>query len=106
VDKQGVEYIAVIEALDFPIYGVQFHPEKNPYELGQYPDGRMWKSIDHSYNAIMTSQAFAHFFVEEARKNGHRFSSPKEEAAALLYNYPTSNQSYPDFEEIYVFKKS
>ncbi|RHY33147.1 hypothetical protein DYB32_001814 [Aphanomyces invadans] len=102
-DRQGATYVAAIEAVDVPFYGVQFHPEKNPYEFGLSADGTSYESIDHSYAAIMTSQAFAHFFVSEARKNDHGFPTPAEEQAALLYNSPRSNRSYPMYEEVFVF---
>ena len=31
-DKQSSEYISMIEAYRYPIYGAIFHPEMNPYE--------------------------------------------------------------------------
>jgi anthranilate/para-aminobenzoate synthase component II len=31
-DRNGDEFISTIEAFDYPIYGSQWHPEKNPYE--------------------------------------------------------------------------
>ena len=31
--KQGQEYISVIESKKYPIYGVQFHPEKPQFEF-------------------------------------------------------------------------
>jgi gamma-glutamyl hydrolase len=32
VDLNGVEFISVSEATNFPFYGVQFHPEKNAFD--------------------------------------------------------------------------
>ncbi|KAF0687653.1 Aste57867_20637 [Aphanomyces stellatus] len=66
IDRQGQKYVAAIEGIDNPIYGVHFHPEKNAYDFGH-------GSVDHSANAILSSQALAHFFVGEARRNNHRF---------------------------------
>ncbi|CAK4082840.1 unnamed protein product [Aphanomyces euteiches] len=103
-DKQGQTYVAAIEAFDYPIYGVQFHPEKNPYEIGDDKTGGSMNLVDHSYEAIVTSQAFAHFFIGEARRNNHSFANPEEEKAALLLNYELSNRSYPYFESTTVFK--
>ncbi|RHY33789.1 hypothetical protein DYB32_001412 [Aphanomyces invadans] len=102
VDRQGVVYVAAIEARTMPIYGIQFHPEKNPYEFGHNKLGAHY-AIDHSYDAILASQAFAHFFIREAQQNNHTFESPSEEQAALLYNQHTTNRSYPSYEEILVF---
>ena len=31
-DEDGLEFISSFEAKDFPIFGTQFHPEKNAYE--------------------------------------------------------------------------
>ncbi|ETV80609.1 hypothetical protein H257_06133 [Aphanomyces astaci] len=103
VDRQGRTYVSVIEAYQYPFYGTQFHPEKNAFEFGEYPDGNLWKWIDHSYEAILTSQAFGHFFIQEARRNNHTFADPIAKHNSLLYNVPTSNRSYPTFVEVLVF---
>jgi len=31
-DQNGEQFISAVEAKNYPIYAVQFHPEKNPYE--------------------------------------------------------------------------
>ena len=31
-DRKGVEFVSTIEAFDYPIYGSQWHPEKNDFE--------------------------------------------------------------------------
>ncbi|KAI3355446.1 hypothetical protein L3Q82_018282 [Scortum barcoo] len=76
----NVEFVSTMEAYDFPIYGTQWHPEKNPFE---------WKStfIPHTETAVLTTMYMAEFFVSEARKNFHRFESKEEERKALIYNY-------------------
>ncbi|KAF0687676.1 Aste57867_20660 [Aphanomyces stellatus] len=102
-DRQGLTYVAAIEAFDVPFYAVQFHPEKNPYELGDDKTGGAMNLVDHSYEAIVISQEFAHFFVGEARRNGNHFADPAKEAALLLLNAHTSNRSYPYFEETLLF---
>ncbi|KAF0687673.1 Aste57867_20657 [Aphanomyces stellatus] len=106
VDRQGRTYVAVIEAFSYPFYGTQFHPEKNAFEFGEYPSGRLWKWIDHSYEAILASQAFGHFFIQEARRNNHAYADTAEQQAALLYNVKTSNRSYPAYVETLVFDKT
>lgn len=104
VDRQGVEFISVIEGKKYPVYGIQFHPEKNNFEYGEYPDGSPFEVIDHSYEAIFASQYFANFFINEARKNDLRFKDPKIEKKALIYNYATSPLASPAFVEVYIFK--
>ncbi|KAF0683467.1 Aste57867_24501 [Aphanomyces stellatus] len=103
VDRSGQTYIAAMEAMEYPIYGVQFHPEKNPYEHGKNRNGQPHYAIDHSVDAIMASQAFAHFFVGEAKRNANQFPTPDDERAALLSNLAPSNRSYPSYEEVLVF---
>ncbi|KPP72969.1 gamma-glutamyl hydrolase-like, partial [Scleropages formosus] len=65
---------------EFPFYGTQWHPEKNAYE---------WTKpyIPQSPSAIKMMFFMADFFVNEARKSFHRFSSEKEKAESLIYNY-------------------
>ncbi|XP_038048291.1 gamma-glutamyl hydrolase-like [Patiria miniata] len=97
VDKNGKVFISTIEAMYYPIYGVQFHPEKNPYEWES-------KSINHSYDAVKATQFFADFFVSEARKSYHSFS-PGTLDKYLIYNYcPIFTDSY--FEQGYFFNVS
>jgi len=78
-DDNGLTFIASIEAKNYPIWGVQFHPEKNIYEWRQ-------TSIPHSAKSVAAGQYFANFFVNEARRSGHRFSSSIEEDPFLIYN--------------------
>ncbi|OQS05514.1 gamma-glutamyl hydrolase [Thraustotheca clavata] len=101
VDRQGVEFIAAIEAMKYPFYGVQFHPEKNAYEFGKLSNGYFYDDINHGYEAIVAGQAFAHFFIAEARKNNHAFATLEKEHEALIYNYQTTQHKYPTFVEIY-----
>lgn len=104
VDRRGVEFISAFEAKKYPVYGIQFHPEKNSYEYGEYADGAPYEVIDHSPEAIAAGQFFANFFIAEARKNDLHFASPKVERNALIYNYQTSTLTYPGFVQSYLFK--
>nr|XP_048696731.1 gamma-glutamyl hydrolase-like isoform X2 [Caretta caretta] len=54
-----VEFISTMEAHKYPIYGVQWHPEKNPFE---------WKNssgIPHSASAMKVAYYVADFLVNE-----------------------------------------
>ncbi|KAI4495237.1 hypothetical protein M0804_001438 [Polistes exclamans] len=101
VATDGVKFISSLEHVNFPFYGLQFHPEKNIYE---------WikgKNIPHTFEAIEVGQYFANFFVNEARKNKNRFSNYKEEIESLIYNYPplyTGGKNNSVFEQIYLFR--
>ncbi|XP_033211691.1 gamma-glutamyl hydrolase-like [Belonocnema kinseyi] len=101
-DLNGLEFISSIEHTIYPFYGVQFHPEKNIYE---------WIKgikIPHGKNCSKVSQFFADFFVDEARKNLHKYESENEELESLIYNYPATytglNKS--TFVQCYMFKKN
>ncbi|KAJ0402385.1 hypothetical protein ATCC90586_010016 [Pythium insidiosum] len=104
VDRQGREFISTIEAKKYPVYAVQFHPEKNSFEYGEYPDGSPYEVIDHSFDAIRMGQYFANFFINEARKNDLRFGDSHQQTASLIYNYQTSPVTAPGFVESYIFK--
>ncbi|XP_053197989.1 gamma-glutamyl hydrolase [Scomber japonicus] len=91
------EFVSTMEAHHYPIFGTQWHPEKNAYE---------WTKpyIPHSPAAVKTTFYMAEFFVNEARKNFHKFESAEDESAALIYNYDPvyTGQSGP-FEQKYYF---
>lgn len=80
-DRAGKEFISLVEGKTYPVYGSQFHPEKNNFE---------WNSqeatpIPHSSQAVRASQYFASFLVDEARYNEQSLGAL--EADALIYNY-------------------
>ncbi|XP_074064092.1 gamma-glutamyl hydrolase isoform X2 [Macrotis lagotis] len=63
----GIEFISTMEAYDYPIYGVQWHPEKSAFE---------WANLDglvHSPQAIESSFYMAQFFVNEGTGTGVDF---------------------------------
>lgn len=96
-DIHGIEFISVIESKNYPFYGVQFHPEKNLFEFKQ------GHHIPHNKEAVLVSQYFANFFVEECRKNNHSWVAAND----LIYNFSPRytgifNSSY---EQLYVFKE-
>ncbi|XP_036337807.1 gamma-glutamyl hydrolase-like isoform X2 [Rhagoletis pomonella] len=80
-DWYGAEFISTVEHVKYPFYGVQFHPEKILYEF--IPN----RNITHTSQAVIASQYFADFFVNEVRKNRHSFANRTEEIDALIYNY-------------------
>ena len=38
LDDNGIEFVSMIEAKDFPLWGVIFHPEKVPFEETFVPE--------------------------------------------------------------------
>jgi gamma-glutamyl hydrolase len=99
-------FISTIEAKNYPIYGVQWHPEKNQFE---FVLNKKHSNTPHQYNAVIISQYMANFFVNESRKNDNRFPNILQESQALIYNYnPQYSGQKPDasFEQIYVFSSA
>ncbi|KAK2859715.1 hypothetical protein Q5P01_004335 [Channa striata] len=91
------EFVSTVEAYDYPIYGTQWHPEKNAFE---------WTKpyIPHSPAAVKTTFYMAEFFIGEARKNFHTFDSEEAERKALMYNYsPVYTGRKSGFEQTYFF---
>ncbi|XP_004463965.1 gamma-glutamyl hydrolase [Dasypus novemcinctus] len=94
----NIEFISTMEAYEYPIYGVQWHPEKAPYEWERK------KGISHSPNAVKTAFYLADFFVGEARKNNHHFDSQEEEKKALIYQFrPIYTGNISSFQQSYMF---
>ena len=110
-DLSGKPFVSTIEPIhptSFPIYGVQYHPEKNAFEYATYPHTDIpYEAIDHSEAAVEFSIQMARFFVDLARKaqrinKYHAYSKPDV--------YPTT-YSYPirvgiEFEQIHVIPKA
>jgi len=102
-DANGEVFLSTIEALHHPIYAVQWHPEMNRFEFNT-GEG-LGTNIDHSPEAVMTSQYVANFFVNEARKSRHRFPDKTSEEKHLIYNYnPIYSAKYDLFDsQMYLF---
>uniref|UniRef100_A0A7S4PN48 folate gamma-glutamyl hydrolase n=1 Tax=Paramoeba aestuarina TaxID=180227 RepID=A0A7S4PN48_9EUKA len=98
-DRNGVEFISSMESYQYPIFAVQWHPEKPLYEWN--PN----EVTNHSPNAILAMQYMADFTVSRARLSKHQFEFAAEEERALIYNYQPVYTYYdlPDFEQCYFF---
>eukprot|EP00808_Paulinella_micropora_P016399 g17095.t1 len=103
-DRKHKLFVSTIEARKYPIYGTQWHPEKNQFEWGKNAQGIPNEVINHSSDAIKAGAFPAAFFVEEARKSQHKFPSAAAEAAALIWNWPVTytGNSSPDFVQEYL----
>lgn len=103
-DRKGKEFISTVEAVEHPIFGIQWHPEKNQFEWGISADGMPYEAINHSADAVRVAQYFANFFVQQARRSTHKFSNVAIEQSLLIYNYRTTSTGR-DFVETYFFPK-
>lgn len=100
-DRQGVPFVSTIEAFDYPIFGTQWHPEKNAFEW-QMENGVPAEAINHGAEAVVAAQYTADFFVRQARRNSHKFSSAAAEDGALIYNYAPAKTT-GSFVQTYFF---
>ena len=85
--KGGDLFVSTLEAKDYPIFAVQFHPEKNLYE---------WKiSADRTADGARIAQILSNKFVAYARKNNNSMSYEDFKQRAIYnYNTTTTNLSY------------
>lgn len=94
-DLQGRPFVSTIEPkypTSFPVYGVQFHPEKNAFEYATYPHTNIpYEAIDHSKAGIAMSLYMASFVVDLARRNptyGRYHDYDEPDRFPLVYSYP------------------
>lgn len=101
-DSYDLEYVSLMEHRDLPIFGSQFHPEKNPFE---WADDSKHDAIPHTPQAIEIAQYFTNFFIGQARQNNQSFATEEEESSALIYNYePFFTGSTSGFVQCYLFR--
>jgi gamma-glutamyl hydrolase len=99
-DRAGRPFASTLEGINYPIYGTQWHPERNQFAWGPK------EGLDKSIDAIRAMQSVANFFVGEARKSLHKFPTPQEEQDNLIFKWnPTFTGNQGDFpsEETYIF---
>jgi len=99
-DRKGREFISSIEGNDAPIYGVQYHPEKNIFEWGTYADGSPYEVIQHTADAVQITQSIANFFVGEARRNVNVFDLSSKDLK-FFESFATDEDKLPAFVEVY-----
>ena len=105
VDEHGRSFISLVEAKAMPFWGSQFHPEKNIFETGFFDSGAPFERINHSNAAVVMSQYFANFFVEQCRKSKNRFMSATELKGRLFYQARARSWSSPGFVQSYYFDR-
>lgn len=123
VDRKGKPFGSTLEGKKYPIYAVQWHPERNQH-VGAFPftslvsftylrvrfprfEWDLGENLDKTHSSMVVVQYLANFFVQEARKNNHRFPSTAEEKAALIYQHAMtftgddSGEHFPDQQTYY-----
>ncbi|KJE91422.1 hypothetical protein CAOG_008619 [Capsaspora owczarzaki ATCC 30864] len=80
LDRKGQPFVSTVEAFNYPIWGVQWHPERPLFEWSD--------EVNRSLEAIQVGQFVSSFFIEETKRSPHRFPSQSAELAALVYQDP------------------
>ena len=82
-DSNGKKFVNIIESKKgkkHKVYGTQFHPEKNPFERGN------WFKEKNPMDALRRSQLMVMKFIEEARNNGNKFINEEEKNKYTFIN--------------------
>ena len=79
-DDKGLQFISSMEAIKYPIWGTQFHPEKNIYEWGYG-----YKSIPHTTHAVHAGQYFADFFINQGDNSPIRSTNHTDNNQLILF---------------------
>jgi len=85
VDRKGKPFVSTIEGKVYPVYATQWHPERPQYA---------WETgigLVHSFDSATSMQYMSNFFVQETRKNFHKFTNQTKENDALIYSYSPVN---------------
>lgn len=86
--KKGVKYVSAYEIKNYPIYGVQFHPEKPPFEY--INDG---KRVPKTTIAVNTSYKMSKFFIDEAKKSSNIWIGGKNYFDFTINDYNIYNKN-------------
>jgi len=96
IDNNGRQFVTSFIHNELPIFGVQFHPEKNAFE---------WRTeANRGPNAIAVSNHFSLYFARLCWENKHTFMSREEAKQRSIYSYAQSNE-YELFVSIFVVPK-
>eukprot|EP00697_Spironema_sp_BW2_P017805 gnl/Spiro4/9612_TR5101_c1_g1_i1.p1 gnl/Spiro4/9612_TR5101_c1_g1~~gnl/Spiro4/9612_TR5101_c1_g1_i1.p1 ORF type:complete len:388 (+),score=106.95 gnl/Spiro4/9612_TR5101_c1_g1_i1:31-1164(+) len=82
VDRNGKAFISSLEGKNYPVYGVQWHPERSMFEWDPT------EAADHSDMTIDVMAYIARFFVNETRRNLQHYPSYTAEINAVIENFP------------------
>ena len=104
-DVRNKPFVSTMEPIHpdiFPVYGVQYHPEKNAFEYATYPHTNIpYEAINHSPQAIDLTMELARWFVELTKHtNPARHCYSKPDVYPLVYSYPMTRSL--KFEQIYM----
>ncbi|OIT33052.1 PREDICTED: gamma-glutamyl hydrolase 1-like [Nicotiana attenuata] len=96
-DTRNKVFVSTLQAENYPITALQWHPEKSAFEWGS-------AAIPHSEDAVQVTQLVANYFVGEARKSSNKPDAQKV-LDNLIYNYSPaySGKAGKGYDEVYIF---
>jgi gamma-glutamyl hydrolase len=94
-DRDKKVFINSIEGRKYPIYAVQYHPEKIKFD--KIPS----KAVSHKFEAIRIAYLLSKFFTNEARKNKNVFSVGERKNYDFI---DTSEENIENNEKWRIFK--
>ena len=99
-DLDGKQFVSTIESNLYPIYGVQYHPEKNNFEYGTQPGSTIpYEAISHTEEAVALSIHLATFFVNKVRRSTiGEYTLGQRHPAITTYPVVSSK----DFEQVFI----
>jgi gamma-glutamyl hydrolase len=80
-DDKGKEFVAAMEAKEYPIFTVQYHPER---VLSEWKNKTVFSHPEEAVEAILHQ---GNFFVNEAKKNQNSFSNEKVKKVFALESH-------------------
>ncbi|KAM3127512.1 hypothetical protein pb186bvf_020392 [Paramecium bursaria] len=95
-DEVEKEYIASIEAKEYPFYAVQFHPEKHQFEFNS--------PVKHYKELVQFGQTIINQFINKARLNVHTLPD-QEINKRSIYNFKYEFVNLEDQTGAYIFER-
>ncbi|XP_065214003.1 gamma-glutamyl hydrolase-like isoform X2 [Planococcus citri] len=98
--NRGVKFIATVEHIKYPFFGVQFHPEMAAFH---WPEEFC---IPHDRVTVRANQYFYDKLVIISTLNDNKFEDVEEERKTLIYNYNTiycQAKPYQYYIQRYIF---
>ena len=100
-NHDGKKFLALAEHKKYPLYLVQFHPEKTQFERGQH-----YHFLDRSAPTMNFAIECANLFVDIAREDAKPYKSIPDWIKPHFSQYFTPiNSFYVGFERVYLFPR-
>jgi len=96
-DQENKIYIASVEAKNYPVYGVQFHPEKTSYNRNEKDN------IPQGIDAVRISHNFANYYVNTARSNSNIMTEDEKKSFGLINTFEKPTEKVGN-SDLYLYK--